>query len=390
MLRSMSAAPLFPEEPPLVSPSVQPLSVVTEDDVEPRLCDAETLTRENEHEAALEALEGLWPDVRHDAPLALRHHLAAAWAEMYRGHLEQVTELLGQADVLVQSPLFDAGDRASVLYRRGCVALKAADVAEATSLFTRALETNARSARQAPLLAADVLNWRSRCHQLRRDWDAAGRDAEASLTLATDAGDEQAQANALFQASLVAGRQRQWLLARFHAEQALEIYRRHGDTLSTARILNNLGGIDFLLGDVAAAEKTLEEAAATATEAGSDADVAQATSSLAQVLLRSGRPEEARVRALVALELLDGRVDFLEETGNAQLVVARSLAAEHTTVSASEWLNLAERTFKTLGSTSHLAAVFIARGDLRRATGDIDGAADLYRHAAESLQDFHF
>lgn len=386
----MSPAPFSADEPPLVSPSVPSLSVLTGDGVEQRLCDAETLARENEHEAALDALDELWPDVRHDAPLALRHRLAAAWAEMYRGRLDLATELLGQADLLVRSPRFDAADRAAVLYRRGCVAVKAADVAEATSFFTRALEANARSGRPAPLLAADVLNWRSRCHQLRRDWDAAARDAEASLALAADAGDERAQANALFQISLVAERQGQWLLARFHAEQALDIYRRHGDTLSTARILNNLGGIDFLLGDVAAAKKTLEEAAATAAAAGSDADVAQATSSLAQVLLRSGRPEEARVRALAALELLDGRVDFLEEIGNTQLVIAQSLAAERATVPASEWLDRAERTFTDIGSTSQIAAVCIARGDLRREMGDADGAAELYRRAAESLQDFHF
>jgi tetratricopeptide (TPR) repeat protein len=194
----------------------------------------------------------------------------------------------------------------------------------------------------------------------------------------------------MFQASLVAERQRQWLLARFNAEQALEIYRRHGDLLLTARSLNNLGGIGFLLGDIAGAERALEEAASTAAAAGSQVDVAQATSSLAQVLLRTDRPREARDRAHAALALLAGRIDFLEEIGNAQLVVAKSHAAELETSAASEWLDHAECTFTQLGTTSHLAAVWIARGDLARDTGDCDGAADLYRRAAESLQDFHF
>jgi tetratricopeptide (TPR) repeat protein len=188
----------------------------------------------------------------------------------------------------------------------------------------------------------------------------------------------------------VAERKRQWLLARFHAEQALEIYRRHGDTLCTARMLNNLGGIDFLLGDVTGAEHALEEAVATATAAGSDADVAQAMSSLAQVLLRTDRPQEARDRAHTSLALLAGRVDFLEEIGNAQLVVAKSHGAELDTPSATEWLDNAERTFVELGATSQLAAVWIARGDLARQTGDCNGAAELYRHAAAALQDFHF
>ncbi len=160
--------------------------------------------------------------------------------------------------------------------------------------------------------------------------------------------------------------------------------------LSCARILNNLGGIDFLLGDVDAAERTLAEAAAVAAEACSNADAAQATSSLAQVLLHSGRPREARVRALGAIDLLAGRTDFLEELGNAQLVVAESYTAEGDAADASDWLGRAEETFTRLGSTSQLAAAWIARGDLARSMGDPAMAADLYRHAAEALQDFHF
>jgi tetratricopeptide (TPR) repeat protein len=389
----MAAAPYFSEDPPLVGPAgsaATELALLPGGTLERRLTAAEQLTDCNEHEAALELLEELWPQTRRFPALVLRHRLAAAWAEMYRGELDEAAELLAHADTIVQSPLFDAADRAEVLYRSGCIALKRTEVADATALFTRALETNARSARASSLLAANVLNWRSRCHQLRRDFDAAARDAEASLELAVDAGDDRARANALFQASLVAERQRQWLLARFYAEQALELYRANGDTLSTARILNNIGGIDFLLGDVATAERMLVEAAATAAEAGSDADVAQATSSLAQVLLQSGRPGEARLRALTAIEMLTGRIDFIGELGNAQLVVAKSFAAEADVAAAGTWIGRAEDTFAALGSTSHLAAAWVARGDLARSTGDTAAAAELYRHAAEALQDFHF
>ena len=388
-VQAMSAAHRLFQEPPLISPAPV-FTVLIGSDVEARLIEAETLTRDNQHSAALEQLQALWDDVHDDVPLAVRHRLATAWAEMYEGRLDSAAALLVQADALVQSPHFDAADRAAVLYRTGCVTLKRNEIAEAISCFTRALETNARSARPSLLLAADVRNWRSRCYQIHRDWDAAARDAEASLELACEAGCDRTRAHALFQASLIAERQGQWLLARFHAEQALEIYRRYGDTLSTARLLNNLGGIDFLLGDVAAAEQLLTEAAAAAAAAGSEADVAQATSSLAQVLLRSDRPREARERAQASLALLAGRIDFLEEIGNAQLVVAKSHIAELDPVATTEWLDQAEHTFVELGSTSHLAAVSIARGDLARATGDSDGAAELYRHAAESLQDFHF
>ena len=233
------------------------------------LDEAERLAADNHHDAAVLALEEIWDDTRTDPSLKLRHRLALSWAEMYRGNLERAGELLQQAQMIVQSPRFDATDRAEVLYRQGCVALKRTEVADAASLFTRALETNDRSNTPSLRLAASAHEWRSRCHQLSRDWEAARRDAERSLELAAAAGDERSEAHALFQASLVAERQRQWLLARYYAEQALVLYTEHGDTLAKARILNNIGGICFLLGDVEEAKRRLEAAITTADEAGS-------------------------------------------------------------------------------------------------------------------------
>jgi tetratricopeptide (TPR) repeat protein len=379
----MAAAASLIEFPPVTT-----LALVR-DDAAASLGQAEQLVAENRHEEAAESLEALWADVRGDAALALRQRLALSWVEMYRGRLDESTELLAHADAIVQSPRFDTADRAEVLYRHGCVALKSADVPEATSLFTRALELNEHAPQPRILLSAHAHEWRSRCHQFQRNWDAAARDAERSLELATRAGDEPSQAHALFQASCVAERRRDWLVARFNAEQALELYRKHGDVLASARVLNNLGGIDFLLGDLASAEAHLAEAVEGASAAGSDADLAQAVNTLAHVYLRTGRPAEARVRAQRAVELLADRTDFRDELGNAQLVVARSLAAEGEHALAADWFDGAEQTFEALGSTSHLAAAWLARGDLARETGDLEAAADLFRRAADSLQDVH-
>jgi tetratricopeptide (TPR) repeat protein len=394
-VRPVTAAAHAFEAPPLVAPvSYGPLAAVRAaapiSALEQRLAEAERVAERNDHVGALQQLDELWSDVRHEPALALRHRLAASWAEMYAGRLDRAAELLAQAESVTNAPTVDAAERAEVLYRLGCIALKTADVAEAIALFTRALETNQRSARPSDLLTAHVLEWRSRCYQFGRDWGAALRDAERSLELATSLGDELAQAHALFQASNVAERQRQWLLARCYAEQALELYRKHGDVRATAKILNNLGGIDFLLGNVDAAERTLEDAAMAAAEAGSDADVAQAVSSLAQVFLRTGRAQEARVRAQRAVEILEGRPDYLDELGNAQLIVAKALAEEGDAANATGWLDSAEHSFTTLGSTSHLAMTWVARGDLARSGGEVETAAELYRNAAEALQDWHF
>ena len=383
----MSAAPHFFDEPPLVSPAPL-LTVLPGADVENRLSRAETLTRNNEHSAALEQLDALWLDVHDEAPLVLRHRLATAWATMYEGRLEDAAALLAQADAIVQSPHFDAADRASVLYRTGCVALKRGEVAEAVSLFTRALETNIRSSRPSSLLAADVRNWRSRCYQLLRDWDAAGRDAEASLELATEAGCERTRADAMFQASLVAERQRQWLLARFHAEQALEIYRRYGDTLSTARLLNNLGGIDFLLGDVESRSMLVEAARLPPSR---QRRRRRPGHLFARTGAASAPPARSRraTSAEAGLALLEGRLDFLERPATRSSSSRSRYGAPSYDAGPPPMARPAERTFIELGMTSHSPRSGRSRRP-RAGTGDCDAAAELYRDAAEALQDFHF
>jgi hypothetical protein len=121
----MSAAPHLYDESPLASPALPPLTILTGNDTEARLRAAESLTENNQHAAALEALEGLWPDVHDDAPLAFRHRLAAAWAEMYCGRLDEASALLSQADGIAQSPHFDAGDLALHAFTRDQRTLRA-------------------------------------------------------------------------------------------------------------------------------------------------------------------------------------------------------------------------------------------------------------------------
>jgi tetratricopeptide (TPR) repeat protein len=385
MLRAMAAAATFHELPPVTS-----ISLVPTHDVEQMLERADALVAAQRFADAAVELASLWSDVHNDPPHALRQRLTLAWAELYLGELDEAEQLLSHAETLARLPQFDAADRAEVLYRQGCVALKQNRIADASVLFTRALESNDRAPQPRARLMSRAHEWRSRCHIRLRDWDAARRDVERAVELAVEAGDTESHAHALFQASIVAERQKQWLLARCYAERALGLYTHLGDTLCTARVLNNLGGIDFLLGDVEAAEEALLGAISSASEAGSDADLAQAVNSLAQVLLHSDRPAEARARALRAVELLEPRADFLDELGNAQLVVAKSLQAEGEPAQAAVWLAHAEETYNRLGSPSHVATVLVAQGDLARSAHDPETAAHLYRRATELLQDVHF
>jgi tetratricopeptide (TPR) repeat protein len=106
--------------------------------------------------------------------------------------------------------------------------------------------------------------------------------------------------------------------------------------------------------------------------------------------LRTGNVDQAEEQARHALRLLDGRVDFLDEIGNAQLVLGRSLLQQERLDEAEEQFQAADSTFEQLSSVSHRAAAWVALGDLATRRGADRDAAHLYRRAAEALQDFRF
>jgi tetratricopeptide (TPR) repeat protein len=156
------------------------------------------------------------------------------------------------------------------------------------------------------------------------------------------------------------------------------------------QLTNNLGGLNFLLGKTDDAIGLLKEAFSIALDTGREADAAQAVSSLAQVHLRTGNVVQAEEQARHALELLKGHEDYLDEIGNAQLVLGRSLLEQDRLEEADAAFTAAEASYGQLGSASHRATAWVARGDLAARRGDDRLAAHLYRMAAEALQDVRF
>jgi tetratricopeptide (TPR) repeat protein len=277
-----------------------------------------------------------------------------------------------------------------VLYRIGCVRVKRSAISRAVNDFSLALELCERSGRPCERLRAEILEWRSRCYQRQRDFDAARTDVEHALELADGVGDRVTAAHVNFRASVIAERNGQWLLARFYAEKAKDLYAECGDRANVGKLLNNLGGLEFLLGRPEEAVASLKGAVAIALDGGSDVDAAYAVSSLAQVHLRTGEPVLAEPHARHALQLLAGRADALDEIGNVQLVLGRSLLQQGRLDEAGEWFAAAETSFSELESASLLAAAWMAQGELATGRGDLESAVALYRRAAESLQDFNF
>ncbi|MFY9578862.1 MAG: tetratricopeptide repeat protein [Gaiellaceae bacterium] len=350
---------------------------------------AEAAVEGRQFEEAYAALEGLV--FTPDAPeLEFRALMAESWTRGYFGEQRRALEVLGRARDLSELEIFTDVERADVLYRIGVVRYQISSINSAIGLLSEAYELATRSGLPCDRLRSHILEWRSRCSRRQRDFEAAREDIELALELAEGLGDTLTVAHVTFQASIVAERGGHWLRARALAERAKELYEEHGDQVNLGRMLNNLGGLNYLLGKPEDAVSHLKQAFSIALETGSDVDAAQAVSSLAQVHLGSEEFELAEQQSRHALELLEGRVDFLDEIGNAQIVLGRSLLEQGRLDEAETVFADAEASLTQLSSASHAAVAWTAQGDLASRRGDSKAAAALFRRAAEALQDVRF
>lgn len=313
-----------------------------------------------------------------------------AWARAHTGDVKSAIDLLAQARALVEGPEFSDLDRGEIVFRLGVCRYLLSSIATAVALLGEALALVEASPLPSDLLRSNIFTWRSRCYRRQRDYEAAREDVTRALELAEAMQDTRALGEAYFQASLIAERDGQWVHARTYAERAKARYEELTDRTNVGRLLNNLGVFDFLLGKPELAVERFKEAFAIALEVGDDDEAATAISSLAQAHLRTGEPTTAEEHARHALRLLGTREDRLDEIGNARLVLGRALLEQGRLDEAETVLADAEDAFAQLSSGSHQAAAWVAQGDLAQRRGDDNGAAALFRRAAETLQDFRF
>jgi tetratricopeptide (TPR) repeat protein len=361
--------------------------------IETQLARAEALSEAAEHAEAIEHVEDIKTAVLASGSpeLELRMLCGEAWSRQSVGEVREGLALLARARSIAEAPQFSDVDRADVLFRIGVCRWKLSSIATAVALFDEAMQLADRSGLPCDLLRSKILDWRSRCRRRQRDYEAAREDVERALELAEGLADPRMIAHVYFQASLIAEREGHWGSARQYAERAKVLYEEVDDQLDVGRMLNNLGGINFLLGKPDDAVKYLKDAVKVLIDVGGRSDeVATAVSSLAHVQLDQGDFQAAEEQARQALSLLDDHEDRLGEIGNAQLVLGRTLLEQGRLDESATALALAEETFDKFESTSHRAAVWIAKGDLAARRDDDTEAARLYRRAAETLQDFRF
>jgi tetratricopeptide (TPR) repeat protein len=360
--------------------------------VEATLTRAEALLESHRYEEAVTEFEQVRSAVSATGAAELEARLLSgeAWARMHQGELREALELLTRARTVTESEQFSDLDRAEVLHRLGVCRYRLSSIATAIGLFNEAYAIAEQSELPCDLLRSNILAYRSRCYRRQRDLEAAREDVERALELAQSLDDSTTMASVYVQASLVAERMGHWVLARSYAERAKGLYEELNDQRYLAGLLNNLGGLNLMLGKPGEAIEYLKSSYSTALDADSKEEAAQATGSLAAVHLELNDFEQAERFARQALTLLEGRVDFLHEIGPSQLVLGRALMEQGRLDEAEEAFKAADSSFEQLSSASHRARAWIAQGDLAARKGDDRAAARLYRNAAEALQDVRF
>src|SRR5438105_356593 len=340
--------------------------------VETALARADALTEANRETEAMEALDDVRTAVLATGLPELEVRLLAseAIARARLGEVREAIELLNRARTLTQGPGFSDVERADVLFRLGVCRFKLQSIQTAVGLVNEALTLAERSGLPCDKLRASILDWRSRCYRRQRDFEAAREDVERALELAQGLGDPRATADIYFQASIVAEREGHWILARTYAERAKSFYEDLADRTNVGRLLNNLGGLNFLLGKPEDAVTLLKDAFRAALDVGNDGDAGLVVSSLAHVHLGQGDAALAEDQARQALRLLDGREDLLEAIGGSQLVLGRSLLEQDRLDEAESMFDQADASFEQLSSVSRRASVWVAQGDLAVRRGD--------------------
>ncbi len=360
--------------------------------IEASLARAEALAEAHRHDEAAALFEGARADIgaTGSVELEVRALSGRAWALVQRGAAREALDLLSRARVLAEGPQFSDVDRAGVLFRLGVCRYKLSSIASAVALLDEAYGLAERSDLPCDLLRADILGWRSRCRRRRRDFEAARDDVERGLELAQPADDRRVMADTSLQASLVAGRAGYWARSRDYAQQAKALYQELNDERDVGRMMLELGGLHLLLGKPEQAIEHLQGALALAVEAQSQPDAAQALGSLAAAHLHLGDLDGADEHARKALELTAGREELLDETGQSQLVLGRSLLERGRLDEAEACFLAADAAFEQLASVGHRAETWVALGDLAGRRGNDHEAARQYRNAAEALQDIRF
>ena len=308
------------------------------------------------------------------------------WALIRLGRIGEAADLLGDARAVADGPTGTIEEQAEIAYLTAVCCYSLSEIATAQAEFGRALQLLDEADEPDDRLRLDIHQWRARCSRRQRDFDAAGEDIDRALELCDVIDDVRRRAEVHLQASLVEERLGHWVLARRHAETSRDLYDEVGDIVTKGRVLNNLAGLNHSLGvdDVAVAQ--LREAFVIFVDAHLEVEAGYVLSSLAEIHREQGDLEEAEAVARRALDLLEGRIDHVQEIGTAQLVLARAHLEQGELDEAEHLLAAVDESYASTESVAHQARSWMTRGELELLRQNDAEAARLYREAAVVLQ----
>jgi tetratricopeptide (TPR) repeat protein len=358
---------------------------------EAQLAQAEALLAGARYQEAAQAFEGAQAGVAATglAELELQRVCGLSWALMESGDVRRAVDMLVEVQTWSSFSSMNDLQRADYLYRLGVGRARLGSTHVAMGILSEAYKAGTEALASEALLAG-ILSWRSMCLQRLRDIDLAREDAEHAVALSERSGDPRTQAYALFQASLAADREGRYVLARRYAEQARAKYEEIDDQVQLGKILNNLGGVHFQMGDHDTALEHFKRAYSCLLDAGSDALCGAVLCSIAAVHLERGDFTIAEEQAQLSITLLEQDEEWAQECGENYYYLGRALLGQQRLDAAQEALERSVQLLESVRATNALARTILAQGDLARARDDEQGAGDLFRRAAELLQDVNF
>src|SRR5436305_2086416 len=216
-----SSAALLSDLPPVTPAFVRPAAVAGSGRAETAaaLATAERHVQAHRYADALEALTEAHVPTTSAPDLAVRVLLCESWARLYLGEVAAAA-LAERARALTEAVLFSDVDRADSLFRLACCRLKGNRVSNAVSLFTLALQLAESGGIEGDRIRAQAFEWRARCYQRQREWEAAQVVAARCVELAQQIRDARLEPRGLMQCSLIAERRGDPLLARLTDERA--------------------------------------------------------------------------------------------------------------------------------------------------------------------------
>ena len=279
-----------------------------------------------------------------------------------------------------------------MLFRLGACRYNLSSIATSVGLLRRRSKLADESGMPCDRLRSLILDWRSRCYQRQRDFEAAREDIERALELARAIDDRvrDRRRRTSRPRSSPSARAAGCSRARTRSS-AKTLYEEIADQANVGKLLNNLGGLNFLLGKPDEAKTYLKDAFRVALETGSDAGRRRSRSRRSRRCIcapaSSTSPRSRRARRSSSSTV--ATTTWTRSATRSSSSVARSSSRDRLD-EAQAAFDDAESSFGQLSSASHRAAAWIAKGDLEAKRGEDRAAADLYRRAAEALQDFHF